>query len=278
MQLIKDTFLIKANPELNHTTKIVGHNGECVVIDAECNKFEHATQLAEIAYAPATVDSKYRYDVKLNKGDIVFIHYHQVQPKNAVSVNGEELYKCPYFQIWCKIENEKLIPLEEYIFVEPILEPESDLFCDKLKTKVYQENIKSTGIVFAVGNMATEAGIKPGDKVFVTSNADLEVDILGKKLWRMRIRNVVGLEREGILICLNNKVVVREIELPKKDSVFILDEDETKKERRGQVLLSKLDNVQIGDKLSYHNGSATSFEYKKQQFAYINQDNINYIE
>ena len=276
MKVIKDTFLIRADRDLNRTTKVKGHDGNYLVIDADVNEFEHATQIGTVGHVPEIIDIKYRYDTPIFENDVIIFHYHVTQSKHAIEINGEQFFKCPYFQIWCKIENETIVPLEDFIFVEPIMESEEEMFSGNIQTKLYQEEIKSTGIVYSVSSMATQLGIKEGDKVFVTSSADLEIEILGKKLWRMRIRNVVGIEREGDLICLNNKALVKEI-FEESQPQFLTKGDD-KKERAGEVVLSNIKDLSVGDKISYHNGVNTSLTYKGELYSYISSVNINYIK
>lgn len=276
MKVMQDLFLVEADKDLNRTTKIKGHNGEYIIIDTECNQFEHSAQIATIAHTPINITSKYKYNNPLNVGDTVFIHFHVIVPKHILEVEGKEAYNCPYFQIWAKIENEKLIPLEEYIFVQPIPEKESDLFCGKLRVKLHQEDVRGVGVVFAPSISAKEFGIKEGDKVFVTRNADLEVDILGMKLWRMRIRNIVGIERDEELVCPNGKIVILDITEP-KESVFIT-EEEYKKERIGIVVGNELtENLKVGDKISFWNGVETSLNYKNKIYSFITLENVNYV-
>jgi co-chaperonin GroES (HSP10) len=278
MQLIKNTFLLTVDAELHRTTKIKGINGEYLTLDTDTDKHKYATQIGIISHVPLSVGTEFNYDTPLRENDIVFFHFHVSQPKHAINIGSVQYFKCPYFEIWCKVENEKIIPLEDYIFVEPILESEDDLFCNVFKRKVYQEEIKSTGIIFAIGNQAKYYGLEVGDKVFLTKNADVEIEILGKKLWRARIRNIIGVEREGKLVCIKNKILVKEVQEEEIES-FLITFDEYKKERKGIVISTGIsEGVSPGDKISFHNGVArTHLEYKGEQYAYLTPDNINYI-
>lgn len=278
MQLIKNTFLLTIDAELHRTTKIKGINGKYLTLDTDTDKHRYATQIGLICHVPASIGAEFNCDTPLKENDVICFHFHVSQQKHAIRIENKEYFKCPYFEIWCKIENETIIPLEDYIFVEPILESEDDLFCQSFRRKPYQEEIKSTGIVFAASNSAKKSGVNIGDKVFLTKNADVEIEILGKKLWRVRVRNIIGIEREGKLVCPKNKILVKELESTKRESLFIV-QDENKKERKGAVIIAGIDiGIHAGNKISFHNGVArTHLEYKGENYAYLTADNINYI-
>jgi len=187
-QLLKDTFLIRANASLNSVTDIKGLNGQNLVIDIDFQKYQHSTQIGEIAYIPLSVSKEYLNDTKLSVGDKVVFHHFVCQPDNEVVVGGETLYKCAYYFMWAKINlNQTFHPLEDFIFVEPILEPESAVRTSGgLMLKLDRENMPNTGIVFAASNAAKEKGLRMGDRVFFTNDADYDIKITGNNYYRMR--------------------------------------------------------------------------------------------
>ena len=275
MKLIKE-YLISADKYLNRTLPIRGYDGEFIKLDLDLDAEELATQIATIEFIPLKKEKQWKYDTELNRGDIVLCHFHVIREKNEIIIDDNVYYRCLYVNLWAKIVDEKIVPLEDYIFVEPIIEDKSELFCGQFQVKMHQEDVKSTGFVFALSNQAKEVGINEGDKVFVTQNAECEINIMGKRLWRMRIRNIVGIERNNGLICLKNKILVKELPTEKPKSLWE-NIDENKKERFGQVVLTKIKGLLMTDKISYHNGVDSRLVYRNEVYAYINKDNLNYV-
>lgn len=282
MKLIKDTFLVRADKDLKKTLSIKGHDGKFLFLDTDFGKYEHATQVGEIASTPLEISPQYLYDNQLSEGDKIIFHHFVVQPDNSIRSDGEELFRCDYFHIWCKIKDEKIHPLEDFIFVEPILEPESSLWSENklVQTKTKREFLQNQGIVFAASKSAKIKGVKVGDKVFFTNNADYDIKIIDKLLWRMRIRNIIGIEREGKIICLSDKLIAKEISLfpVEKESVLIL-MDEKKRERKGVVISlgNEINGINAGNEISYFYGVSGRLNYKGNNYAFINKENINYI-
>jgi co-chaperonin GroES (HSP10) len=273
MRLIKDVFLIRANKNMNKSI-IIG--GKTLTVDTDFEKYRHATQVGEIAFSPKIIDKEYLYNTPLNDGDKIVCHHFVCQPDNLISINNEEFYQCEYYNIWAKIEGEKIKPLEDFIFVEPILEPESNLYSGSLQVKREREYLKNQGIVFALSKSARAAGLKMGDRIFFTNNADYDIRLLDKNLYRMRIRNIIGVEREGELVCLNDKILVKEINSEKKVNGLLYAEN--KREKTGEVKLvgDGITEIRRGEIVSYFNGLSSSLTYKNIQYAFITEDQINY--
>ena len=275
--IVLNEFLLCGDKNLNRITQIKLPDGSFLQLDPDLEEFELAPQFAAIGFVPSKISDEYTNNTPLKVGDAVICHFHVIRTVNEVTVEGKQYFRCNFHHLWAKIENEIIIPLEEFLFIEPILEDKENMFVGRLQIKPEQENVHKRGRVSAIGVMAEQAGIKLNDTVIVTQNAECEIEIFGKIFWRLRIRNVVGIEREGNLICMTGKVLVKEIEEEEKQGLLagVIDE---KKERKGLVILTDIEEISQGDTVSYHNGIDTKFIHNEELYAYIDTENINYVQ
>lgn len=287
MKVAKDTFLIRVQSDRNADIGITGDNGKKIIIDTDYNKYKHTAQIGEIFACPIRITNQYIYDLQLKEGDTVVFHHFVCQPDHKVNI-GENIYRAEYFHIYAKMfvgpkEINGAIacywdmqPLEDIIFVAPILEDEDNLFAGKIRIKNHRENLKQTGIVFALSNKAKEAGICEGDKVFFSANADYQMKVIDKDLYRMRIRNIAAIERDEKLVCLHTKILVKEIGPENSSGIFT---DVKKNQQTRGVVESvgkNISGIETGQQISYFNSSLGSIEYKGSVYAFLELRNINY--
>jgi len=113
--------------------EIKGLNGQSLFQSLHWSPYEYAEQRGVIYAAPKEVfklnDSrrKNNYDIKLEKGDIVYIHHFATHNDHSVVVDGIKMYMQDYEQIYAVERNGIIIPLEEYLFIEPDEETEEDI-------------------------------------------------------------------------------------------------------------------------------------------------------
>jgi co-chaperonin GroES (HSP10) len=276
MLVNKDSFLIEVDkPQLN-ALNIKGINGS-LLVDTDYNKYKHATQIGKVVATPIRLTPQYLNDTPINVGDTVVFHHFVCQPNNKVRFMEEEVYRADYFNIYGKVEGGKLIPIEDVFFVTPILEPEENMYEGVLQIKPHREYIKQYGIVHSVSSSLSNLGLMPGDKIFFTKNADYEMTISEELLYRMRTRNIVTIERDGELICLKDKLIVRQF--PKIERVGVLLSAKRTGEQRGEVVRvgENSKGVVVGEVVSYFNGSSGTFEYKGETYSIIELRHINYV-
>ncbi len=277
IQLLRDTFLLRADKDLNSRLNIKGHNGLPLFLDTDFNKYQHATQFGEIAFVPLSITDEYINDVPLKVGDKVIIHHFVVNQENIIEADGEKLYRCEYHQLWSKIEGTYMQPLEDFIFVEPMMEPENALRSESglLHIKRNPQKMRNTGIVFSASKAAKAKGLRMGDRVFFTNDADYDIKIVEKEYYRMRLRNIIAVERDGRLLCLSDKMIVKEIPKEAFSGLLRLQDNRNKK---GKVLNigQEIKGVGIGDTVSYFNGSSTALSYNGEHYAFLTAEQINY--
>ena len=77
--------------------------------------------------------------------------------------------------------------LHYWNFVEQRMEDEKDFKTESgLITKPYMEEVKLHGYIRHMSDWSKKQGLKEGDEVIFSENSEYDMDIMGKKLMRMR--------------------------------------------------------------------------------------------
>lgn len=276
MKVQKDTFLIQVDGDRNANIDVTGANGEKLIIDHDYNKYKHTTQIGKIFALPILITKQYLNDIQLNVGDTVVFHHFVCQPDHKVNI-GENVYRAEYFHLYAKVQDGLLFPLEDVVFVIPIMEDESALYAGNIRIKTFCETVKQQGVVLACSKQAILLGIQPNDKILFTANADYKMKIADKELYRMRIRNITGIERDGELICLDGKILVKQFVGDQMVGNFR--EVRPTSEVQGSVVKmgARVEGLEIGSMISYFNGTLGTLEHAGQTYAMIEPRNINYV-
>lgn len=270
-------FLIRADKDAKKITSIVGHSGDKLSLDTDFQKYNHATQVGEVAFSPQIIGSEFLNNTPIKDGDAVLFHHFVCQDDNQVKYNGETLYSCDYFHIWAKIVDSKLEPLEDFIFVEPILEPLSQTKTSGgLVLKAERTNLKNIGRIHSLSKASRKLGMREGDIVFFTNDADYDINVLGKDLYRMRIRNIIGVERNSRLICLSNKLLV--LDITDAEVRKGLMHNKNIRDRTGVIynVGADIKGLAIGDKINYFDGVSSRLNYMGKNYSFLTIEDVTY--
>lgn len=158
-------------------------------IDTVFRRMHNAVQEATVIACPEGKE--------LAVGDTVFVHHFVIEEERRVPVKGKEYRWMEYNQIYARMRDGILKALGYFVLVEPVKFDESKF---KKKTdsgliltqKVGTEYVDRVGVVAHVGDEAVEAGIEVGDKIFFNKNCEYEINIEGKKYYRMEKRDVIA--------------------------------------------------------------------------------------
>lgn len=238
-------------------------------IDADFNPQGLATKIGRIKGLPISLSEKYKADVELNEGDVVVFHHNVCQNKNKFN---ENLFICAYFNMYAKIDGDSIIPLEDAIFCEKMIEPGMDLGCFKVASKVSDKYAK----VFEVSNFAGKQGIEKGDIIFFTKNADYDMNVLDVSLLKMHIRNVIGIERNGNLKTFGKKLLI-------KNTTRFPDAGDIKRIyassnlQTGVVIEQGTTSIPHGSLVTYFAGLDSQVTWKGQNYSFVKEDHIKYI-
>ena len=196
MRVAKNNFLVEVDSQFVQP-KIKGF-----FIDTDFNPKLLSTKIGRIHSLSVGVYAPNRYDNPLSVGSEVVFGHLVCLDKNRVKDN---VFMCPYHSIFAEIKNEELFPLEDILFCEPIKEADYVVGGYSIEGKVSGTRAK----VFKVSKYADSVGVKVNDIVYFTKNADYGMDIMGKELYMMRVRNIIGIERDGELMTFGNKLLVK---------------------------------------------------------------------
>ena len=276
MLFSKNTFVVKVESDKVSELDIVGANGKKIQIDTDYNKYKHSVQVGTIWATPIRITDG-ENDVPLNVGDKIIFHHFVCQPDHKLNI-GENLYRCEYFNIYGKYVEDKLIPIETTIFIEPILEDEESLFVGKIRIKNHREVLKRKGIVYECSPQTIKLGLSKGDVVYYSSNADYRMDVDNKELYRMRLRNICAKEVDGKLIPLHNRIVVKETGTAHAVGIFLDVHKSVQKYGVVTAVGKDVEEIEVGMTISYSDSSVGVIEYQNNVYSFLELRNINYIK
>ena len=183
MKPIKDYFFVKVEKTTEDTVDI---NGTELIIDTSYDPMKLARQHGVVVETPTAFSKGVKLDVK--EGDTVYCHHFLVEKENEVKFYEQDLvYKIHWSDVYCRERNGKLKMLHYWNFVEQKMENEEDFKTESgLITKPYMEEIKLHGYIRHMNDWMKKQGIKEGNEVVFSENSEYDMNIMGKKLMRMR--------------------------------------------------------------------------------------------
>ena len=288
MLVATDTFLIQIENALEENMGITGVDGKQIKLDTDYNTFDHSCRIGKIFACPVSISQQYSNDTKLSVGDTVIFHHFVTMPDHHVNIAPGNIYRSEYFHIYAKLgsytemknntwsDHTYIIPIEDAIFVEPILEPEENMFSGSIQVKTQRENLVQQGKVFALSKRAKAAGLLEGDHVHFTHNAEYEMKIIDNHLWRMRIRNITLVIRDGGVVCLADKVLIQEHPTNQQEKLFC---EKKTLQLNGEVIAvgGKVKGVEAGTRVNYYNSIGGSVNFEGNNYAFVEPRHINYI-
>lgn len=202
MQLIKNNFFITADADVNKTIK--GPNGEQLYLDIDFNPFSYSTRTGTVAHTPYYCDINHG----LKPGDEVLFHHSVVRKENKVTIGHDIFWNTTFFHIFATINKAILKPIGDFMFVEPIID--SELEKKGMQIKLREEAVIKKGIIRYMSEQVIKSGLKVGDTVQFTKNANYKVKVGDKVLYRMRVRNIRLAERDGEAILLDGDILLKD--------------------------------------------------------------------
>lgn len=155
------------------------------------NEFENRVMEATIVATPA----KYKTDAK--PGDTLYFH-HSIVMNNTLKLEDGK-YMVPFIpgagrsNLGHAYKNEDGIHMiDEWVFLEP-MESTKKLTSDVVEI-VQKEVQNNRGRVWANSPALSEENLSIGDVVYFKKNADYEMEIDGKKVWRMTMNELLYAE------------------------------------------------------------------------------------
>jgi hypothetical protein len=182
-------ILVHIPSAVNDTIKV----GDAeLYLDTKFNEFQHRTMKAKVVGIPA------KFKSELEIGDYIFHHHHVALNDTQVVDPKEKIYRVNYDSFGGQgnqaylIEKPdgSLIAVADWVFLEPF-----DIDADKEKSFIeiitLKEPEKRWGRIVYGSQWLEEEGLAVGDVVYFAKDADYEMDINGRKLWRMQIHHLI---------------------------------------------------------------------------------------
>jgi hypothetical protein len=142
-----------------------------------------------------------KYNTGVEEGDTLYFHHHVVITPQSVD-EKHDLYQVLYHpdggfssQAYAvkKKDSGEIIALADWVFLDPI-EPEAKLKSDVLELVSFDTPVNEKGRIKYASDKIKEEGLKVGDIVYFQKDADYEMEIENKKLWRMLIQHLMVVE------------------------------------------------------------------------------------
>jgi hypothetical protein len=180
-------------PERIKETKKIGDIE--IYIDTKFNEFEHRVMEGEVVGVP----QKYKTAVEL--GDTLYFHHHVVTTPQLLD-REHDLYQVLFdpnggfaSQAYAvkKKGTGEIIALGDWIFLDPMA-PEARLKSSILEIVSFETLPNEKGRIIYASDKIKEEGLKIGDVVYFQKDADYEMQIEDKKLWRMLVQHLMVVE------------------------------------------------------------------------------------
>ncbi len=264
MRVARNKFLVEVNGQFVHPN-IKGLE----FIDSDYNPKVLATKVGRIHSLPICVGVEHKYELKLNIGDDVVFNHLVCQDRNKFSQN---IFFCQYYNIYARIQEGELQPLEDVFFCSKIVEPDINFGGFNIPGKVSSK----CATVIAVSDLVAKEGVQVGDIVYFTKNADYEIVIAGHELYKMHLRNIIGIERDGNLTTFRNKLLVKDVtELGMVGGLEKIYANTSL--RTGVVQVAGTTSIPVGSKITYFNGVASILRWNDEDYAFIGEENIKFL-
>jgi len=278
---LKNTYLISADEDKHTKTK------SGLFIDTTWDKYKWAVREGIVESVPRIVEAnpsgttkKYNPDIDIRIGDKVHFHHFVVQDDMRIKVGDKSLFKCPRFHMFCVIKKKKIVMLDSWVFVSPILEKEEDIVKTfgtlKLWTKATPGEIHLMGTVSHLSNMAKAQGLSKGDTIMFKKDAEYQMNIEGKEYYRMDLANVIAIVRNEKLYPLRDEIIVQNNSIKEhvRPSGLII----PMKPAREQIEKVEAVGIQdeekqfkVGSKIMFHHHTGSKVEYNKQKYTILRQ-------
>lgn len=249
MQLLRNFFLVTADADAGQILPIKGLNGEFLTLDTKFDPMRHATRVGRIACVPVVFDSTCIDSNTLKVKDKVLFHHFVCHDDNKWIIDGKTYYRAIWEHVWAKIEFDKLVPINDWLFVDP-----------------------TESTIFALSNYCKSLGLSEGDKVKFLPNADYELKIGDKIYWRMKVSSIVVIEKDGEVHPLVGQFLIEQDEQDDRvvKNGLLLPESMRSKTFTGTIV----SGVFKGDKVTYFRGMYGNFDFNGKNYSVLTHKQI----
>jgi co-chaperonin GroES (HSP10) len=258
--------IIKARKRRNDEieTNILDQDGNKMVLfkDTSFRPEESAVICGEVVVAPETLGGhefcreyegfpvcsgksepnviKYRnLPIEVFNGDKVYFHFHALNDESYLyKEEGFEYFGIDYDQIFCAVRNGQIIPITNYVLVEPYFGDDVEEFdvpavapgfaplpsvvkgkktASGLIADLHEKPRFLEGVVKYVPLMRLGfeyINVKPGDRIYYTTDSDFENEIEGRNYYVMKLQDIFATNNQGVIKPLGSWVMIDEEKQP----------------------------------------------------------------
>lgn len=193
MRVVNNRVIVIQEKRKNDEVKI-GNKG--FILDTAFREAWNVVQEGVVHSAPANSD--------LESGDRVYTHHFVGDKEHIIPVHGINMSWLDYSQIYARKRNEEMKVLNNYIFIEPVTfsherfkKSASGLI---LTSKSGGAFVERMGVVKMLSDSCRQAGLSEGDFVLFGKNCEYQINIDGKNLYRMELRDVISIVEDELII------------------------------------------------------------------------------
>lgn len=190
-------FLVRLPKRFKDTITVAGKE---LYLDNRFDEFNNRINEGEVVATPK------KYDTGVSVGDTLYFHHHVVVDKGQkfqYDDDAKDVYIVYYNPE--DIRNSQAIAYKHdgivkelgWILLEPIEEEKETVLPSGLILVEKEETPKKEGRVAFDSLFFQENDVKVGDVVGFLKNRDYEIEIDGKKFWRMRHDDIVYVRKEA---------------------------------------------------------------------------------
>ncbi len=184
-----ESFIVSLDKTRKDT--ITMGNGQELYLDSKYEEFKHRVTGGEVVSVPA------KFDTGVSVGDTLYFHHHVVTQKGQhLGLNPEEGLFVVRYNHYETLANQAIAyksketgeinTLGGWLLLEPIPEDQSNKVVNGIEIVSLKE-IPTKKARFIKHNERTEwLDVKPGDVVHFKKGSDYEIEVDGKKLFRIR--------------------------------------------------------------------------------------------
>lgn len=202
----------KVRPESTVSQFILDANEQPIKTEYFTEAFDAAPKRSKVYAFPKVItggngQNEYLNDVKIEKGDYVYHHHLASNDRFKIVFNDEEIFWQEINQVFAVEKNDTVIPLERYVFVQPIEEDESSI---KTNSGIFLKEkagfVPVTGILKYCSPYAKSKGFQEGSIVKFMDRAKYEIVVKGQLLYKTRFDNIYAGEMDACEVINTKKV------------------------------------------------------------------------
>tara|TARA_R110002012_G_scaffold318253_1_gene536222 strand:+ start:1790 stop:2704 length:915 start_codon:yes stop_codon:yes gene_type:complete len=145
--------------------------------------------------------------------------------------------------------------LNAFVFGKPVEKEELEERSGLIIRNQHEYGFALECSVEYVSDYSKTFGIKEGDVVGVTNNADYKMDVNGEDLWRFPYYSIAYILRDEEFIPFNNNVIIKADEKEAKIGSFQLSHTYVKEQTKATVIAvgDGCDELEVGDRIVHEN-------------------------